>query len=112
MATDKSEERQLACVVTLCVVSFDRLAPALNCVVAPTADAVPVTVIEPTVGEVVGEGLLGVEARRPDDRAFRTQQDFQPGQITRTKNIVVSRFSNLRGGWPLVEARSENRRVG
>jgi hypothetical protein len=56
VATLTFEEAHVACVVTPCVVLFDSTAVAVNCDVAPTVGASPLTLTVVTVG-VDGVGV-------------------------------------------------------
>ena len=61
VATAAFDDCHVAWLVTFCVVPFDRLAVAVNCAVAPTAGADPVTATDETVGDADGEGAVGCE---------------------------------------------------
>src|ERR1051326_7609726 len=54
------DDVHVACEVTFCVVLLERFAVAVNCALAPILGAVPVTVMELTVG-VVDVGAVDVD---------------------------------------------------
>jgi hypothetical protein len=60
VAIDVADDRQLAWLVTVCVVASERLAVATNCAVPPMPGVAPETVTVDTVGAAGGVGEVGV----------------------------------------------------
>jgi hypothetical protein len=82
VATDVSEDRQFAAVVTFCEVLLASVAVAVNCEVFPTTGAVPLTVRPLTLGDV-GELL---QAANGTTRPTRMPKDFSKGIVRNYRN--------------------------
>ena len=91
VATAKVEEPQVAVLLMSCVVPSGSVAVAVNCAVAPTFGAVPVTAIDATGVAEAGESVHAAEAfdktaNRISPATVRTFMDTLPvtgGDITR-----------------------------
>jgi len=66
VATAASDDCQVACAVTSCVVPVDSVAVAVNWLVSPTAGEFPLTAIELTVAV----GATGVEGVEEEEEEF------------------------------------------
>ena len=66
VATLVADDCQLACDVTACDAPLDIDAVAVNCALAPTFGAVPVTDTDETV-DVDGDGVVGADVEDVDD---------------------------------------------